>query len=544
MKAATLRDYLSVHTWTGILSGMLLFIAFYAGALSMYVPEITHWTRAEPVREGASHDADALVAAFFAAHPKVESATLVLPSESHAAPTMRWGRRSETPTEVELTREGTLRPLPAATAEAGRFVDYLHRKGGLPVPLDTSEPVIGIVAMLYAVALISGVVVLLPSLIKDLFVVRFGRNVKRLWLDLHNLLGIASLPFHVVMALSAAVFCLHDWIYPAQGHLIYPQGLRAVEARAQPQRPPVTLERAHWRTPTELTADVRRTAPGFAATSIGYRGLGTPKASVFMAGSDDAHFKRRPREGFAVLDPATGAMLQDGMVPGQGSGMARSVATFFALHFGSYGGEPVRLLYAVLGVMGALLFYTGNVLWIESRSKRLRGHAAGDAGSIEQPRHVRWISALNLGVCLGCVAGLSAALVAARWLSGTALDASWVLHGTYYASFVACLVYAFARGAQRAAVGLLALAALATALIPLTSALTALLAQLPHLAPWAEALHKPYAHGLGYVDALSAAGAALLAWMAWRTARRGPPSTTAALTPTPTVLAASTAPQE
>ncbi|MBU2356510.1 MAG: PepSY domain-containing protein, partial [Gammaproteobacteria bacterium] len=513
MKATTLRNYLSVHTWTGILSGMLLFIAFYAGALAMFVPEITHWTRAAPTRAGASQDADALAAAFFTAHPKVERATLVLPSESNAAPYMRWGKRGETPYQVELTEQGTLRALPAATGEAGRFADYLHRKGGLPVPLEVSEPIIGILSMLYALALISGVVVLLPSLVKDLFVVRFGRNVKRLWLDLHNLLGVTSLPFHVVMALSAAVFCLHDWIYDAQGAMIYPQGVRGVEARAQPQRPPVTLDRATWRTPSQLAADGGRAAPGFTATSLDYRGLGTPRASVFMAGTDDTRFKRRPREGFAMLDPATGAVLQDGMLPGQGSGLARSVVTFFSLHFGSYGGEPVRVLYAVLGVMGALLFYTGNLLWIESRSKRLRGHAPG----LEQPHHVRWIAALNLGVSLGCVAGLSVALVAARWLSGTALDPEWVLHGSYYAAFVACVAYAFARGARGAAVGLLAFAAVATALIPLTSAAAPLLAQ---LGPWAEAIDKPYVRGLGFVDGLSAAGAALLAWMAWRTRRR------------------------
>ena len=524
MKAQTVRNYLSVHTWVGILSGMMLFVAFYAGAFSMFKPEIAHWTRAEPARVGASQDADALAAAFFAAHPKLDRATLVLPAEDNAAPYMRWGKRGETPQLMELDAQGALRPLPPPEGDAGRFVDYLHRKGGLPVPLDASEPVIGIVSMLYALALVSGVIVLLPSLVKDLFIVRFGRNAKRLWLDLHNLLGVASLPFHVVMALSAAVFCLHDWIYAAQGSWVYPQGLRAIEARSQVQRTPVTLDRAAWRTPTQLAQDAARAAaPGAQATTIEYRGLGTPKASVFIALAEDAHFKRRPREGFVLLDPATGAAIQDGMTPGQGSGLSRAVVSFFALHFGSYGGEPVRVLYAVLGVMGALLFYTGNVLWIETRSKRLRQQP----GVVTQPRHVRWVAALNLGVCLGCVAGLPVALVAARWLAGLA-NPDVALHGAYYAVFAACIAYAFWRGAQRAAAPLLAASALATALIPLTS-----LAM--HLG--ADAFAKPYAHGLGMVDALSAAGAALLAWMAWRSSRRHGPSPSAALpmpaTPTP-----------
>jgi uncharacterized iron-regulated membrane protein len=513
MKASTVRNYLSVHTWVGILAGMMLFVAFYAGALAMFAPEITQWVRADKARADTSRDADALLAAYFEAHPQAPRVSLVLASERNAAPYVRWGARGAPAQMAELDAQGALRPLASPGGEAGHFVDLLHRKGGLPLPLETSEPVIGIVSMLYALALISGVVVLLPSLVKDLFVLRFGRNVKRLWLDLHNLLGVASLPFHVVMAVSAAVFCLHDWIYVAQGTLIYPQGLRAVEAQAEPPREPVTLERSAWRAPSQLAADAARAAPGFQATSIDYRGLGTPRAAAYVAGTDDAHFKRRPREGIAVLDPATGALVQNGMVPGQGSGLARALVSFFSLHFGSYGGEPVRLLYAVLGVMGTLLFYTGNVLWIETRSKRLRGAAT----ALVQPRHVRWVAALNLGVCMGCVAGLSAALVAARWLSGTAVAPDTVLHGTYYAVFAACLVYAFVRGARVGAAGLLAMAALLTALLPITSAVAPLMAP---LGAWAQALDKPYAHGLALVDGLSAAGALLLAWMAWRTARR------------------------
>ena len=504
----TLRNYLVVHTWTGILASLFLFVAFYAGALAMFKPEINHWTRAEPVRSSASQNADALTAAFLQAHPDAQRATLVLPSESNAAPYIEYSV-SKQKQQVELGPDGQLRSVQLDDSASGRFVDYLHRKGGLPLPLDAAEPVIGVVSMLYALALVSGVVVLLPSLVKDLFVLRFGRNVKRWWLDLHNLLGVASLPFHIVMALSAAVFCLHDWIYVAQDHMIYPDGLKSAETRSAPQRPPVTAPSASWRTPSELIATARQTSPGFSPTALDYRNLGSPKAAVYIAGTDDAHFKRSPRVGYAVLDPVSGASVQTGMLPGGGSNWSSTLVSFFSLHFGSYGGVPVRVLYAVLGVMGALLFYTGNVLWIESRTKRLRG---GDLAA-PVPRHVRWVSCLNLGVSLGCVMGLSAALVAARWLSATTLSPDTVVHAAYYLCFAGCLAYAFMRGAQAATVGLLAAAAVATALIPATSLWVA-------LAQWPAAWAKPNVPGLWFVDLLSLLGAAALALACLREVRR------------------------
>lgn len=90
------------------------------------------------------------------------------------------------------------------------FVDVLHRVVGLPVDSDPNRWFMGIVASLYAIALVSGVIVLLPSLVKDFFALRVGKNLKRMWLDAHNVVGIVSLPFHIVMALSSVVFAFHD----------------------------------------------------------------------------------------------------------------------------------------------------------------------------------------------------------------------------------------------------------------------------------------------------------------------------------------------
>ena len=44
MRADFIRNYKSVHTWTGILSGLALFIAFYAGALTVFKEPLLRWS--------------------------------------------------------------------------------------------------------------------------------------------------------------------------------------------------------------------------------------------------------------------------------------------------------------------------------------------------------------------------------------------------------------------------------------------------------------------------------------------------------------------
>jgi hypothetical protein len=46
MRSDYLRIYKSVHTWTGILAGMALFIAFYAGALTIFKDALARWSSA------------------------------------------------------------------------------------------------------------------------------------------------------------------------------------------------------------------------------------------------------------------------------------------------------------------------------------------------------------------------------------------------------------------------------------------------------------------------------------------------------------------
>lgn len=466
MKAQTLRDYLAVHTWVGIVSGLLLFIAFYAGAFSMLEPEITRWTQPAGARD-ISNDADAAVKRFFETHPKAQgNLSVQLPNEHGQPLLLRYSQRDRHEW-LELGQDGQLRKpgLAAEDDQSGNFVDYLHRKAGLPIPLDWAEPVIGVVSLLYALALISGVVVLLPSLVKDLFYLRLGANIKRKWLDVHNLLGVTSLPFHIVIAASAAVFGLHDLIYLAQDKIVYRDGLRQTAARDMPPRPSVQAPPAEWLPPSAVVARVREQAPGFEPNGLRYAGLGTPRGMVLVAGDDPRHFKRGARDGFAMVDPVDGRIFDSSYMPARAEGaLATGVVTLFSLHFGSFAGDVGRVLYVLLGLSGALLFYTGNLLWIESRRRKLRG-----AQTIAQTRASRILGCLTVGIALGSVAGISATVAAAKWLPARVDDLEAWHQAIYYAVFSAAVGWAFARGAGRGAVDLLRLCALLTLAIPLSS---------------------------------------------------------------------------
>jgi len=524
MRADHIRIYKSVHTWTGIVSGMALFIAFYAGALTVFKEPIERWASPPapaPAQQVPLDQVPQLIVRTIGDHPAVARGFTIHVRENEGIPArMAWDVRdpgagdhdesSKRHFAATLDASGAASVGEVHPSRLGAFIDVLHRVVGLPFDNDPGRWFMGVVSALYAVALISGVVVLLPSLVKDFFALRVGRNLKRMWLDAHNVVGIVSLPFHIVMALSAVVFAFHDQIYDLQDRLVHEGKWSSAFQRPQTSAapPPPPRDVGTMLPPAELLARTREIAPGLAPTMLQYQQVAGPRAVVRVWGKDTSAISPRAMGGFVALDPYSGKVLDSDYLPGRQNVPNLFISSFFALHMASFGNAAVQWMYFVLGLAGAWLFYSGNLLWIESRRKSARNAGANPVQRLD----TRLMASATVGICLGSVCGISLMLVAAKWLHGRVGDLTGCLQLVYYGMFFAGVAWAFMRGAARAGIHLLWTAAVVTAAIPLTSAIGWLV---PQTGAWAHGS----AATLG-VDAVAAALAACFAWMARATARR------------------------
>jgi uncharacterized iron-regulated membrane protein len=213
-----------------------------------------------------------------------------------------------------------------------------------------------------------------------------------MWLDAHNVVGVVSLPFHIVIALSAVVFCLHEPLYDALDYVVYDGRLKSVMAASNPFNSIKKDERPAPMLPVNtLLERVKAASPSFVPAEMRYRNAGLRGASVQVWGMT----RYMTREGVCVISPVTDDANTD-YLPGKEE-LDGVVATFFALHFATFGGDIVRVCYFLLGIAGAILFYSGNLLWNESRRRTERRNG----GPVIQKTSTRLMSAATVGVCLG-----------------------------------------------------------------------------------------------------------------------------------------------
>ncbi|GLQ96606.1 PepSY-associated TM helix domain-containing protein [Dyella mobilis] len=447
MKTATLRTFQTVHTWTGLLAGFALFVAFYAGALTVFHDAIAAWQN-PPWRSApdAKVPVNALLERLIATHPQArEDFGIVLPTDASHAAYAYWQ-------DDRGARFATFSGMDAPGNEARRgdladFVYALHDSLGIPV---VGLYLMGMVSVLYGLALISGLLIHLPHLASDLFAMRAGHNLKRLWQDAHNAIGVISLPFHAIFAVTGSILCLFTLMLAALDTIAFDGKLNGSFVQAVATAPELAPSKiaATMLPPDDLIARAKQAALAGGVSSF------EPDYLHFVHyGERNAVAEVRGLSQHTLGTYGTVALsAADGKVLATHVGSLHDIngitySAIYGLHFGTFGGSLVRWLYFALGLAGAFLFYSGNLLWIESRRKRRH---------LDQPRRTRFMARATIGVCMGTCLGISGAFAATLAASHLGFDAAIPQRIACYGLFFIACAHACVRPVARAAMELLA----------------------------------------------------------------------------------------
>jgi uncharacterized iron-regulated membrane protein len=240
----------------------------------------------------------------------------------------------------------------------------LHRDlfAGLP-----GELFLGGMALLFVAAIVSGIAIYGPFMRKlDFGTVRAARSPRLRWLDLHNLLGVVTLGWALVVGATGVINELSTPLFA----LWQQTDVRALLAPMQGKPVPETSELS---SPQAAFDAVKAAFPEMIATSVVYPGapFGSPFHYVVWTKGREPLTSRLFSP--VLVDARSGALVSAVAMPWY----LRALELSRPLHFGDYGGMPLKIIWVLLDLVTIVVLGSGLYLWLSrSRAARAQRHSA------------------------------------------------------------------------------------------------------------------------------------------------------------------------
>ncbi len=364
LTSKAIRIWSRIHTWTSLISTAFVLLLCITGLPLIFHHEIDHWLyeEAEPAKLPANTphaDLDRVVAAGLAKFP------------GQAVQFMFWDRDEPDLVMLSIGKAVDSDPndnrLARLDAHTGQYLDeydfrsritYIFLKlhvdmfAGLPGKL-----FLGLMGLLFCAAIVSGVVLYWPSTRKLNFgAVRRDRSRLVRWLDLHNLLGIVTVVWALTVGFTGVINTWADLVFKIwqNGQLV--EMTASYRDRPQPQGS-TSVQAA--------VAAARELMPGMAPSFVAFPGNPFSSKShyaVFMRG-DSPLTSRLLRP--ALVEAESGKVTDSRDLPWYVSALLISQP----LHFGDYGGMPLKIIWALLDIVTIVMLATGLYLWAVRRSR-------------------------------------------------------------------------------------------------------------------------------------------------------------------------------
>lgn len=418
MNGGRIKAWVLVHKWTSLVCTVFLLMLCLTGLPLIFHEEIDRLSTGQPQVEmpgmGSSGEnpalqpLDAMLAKALAARPGEVPVFMAFDNDRPSMTITTAPRPNSPGSEMTIQTFDRLTGRPTGTINEGgvmHFMLQLHTDMFLGLPGMLFLAVMGV---LFVAAIVSGVVLYAPFMRKLGFgTLRTKRSSRLKWLDYHNLLGIVALAWMTVVGFTGIINALATPLFRHWQTTELAEMTRAYgdKAAVSPDRYG-SIDRA--------MAAARRAMPGNRPQFIAFPGgtFSSPHHfAVFFQGATPLTERLLTT---ALIDAETDTFTDARPMPWY----IKMLALSQPLHFGDYGGLPLKLLWAVLTVFTIIVLGSGVFLWLD---KRLSGHASSrglrrsGAAPVKRRQSLGALFAMPLLLTVVSAAGLGVALTGDSW---------------------------------------------------------------------------------------------------------------------------------
>jgi len=373
MSPASLRRWSWIHKWSSLVCTVFMLLLCLTGLPLIYHHEIGHLLGTDVEAPSMPADTprgniDAVLASARELYPNKIPMYMSQEIDEPAIWNVTLGDHPNDEHYKPIAVDArTTKVITEPAFEGGVFMSTMLRLhvdmfAGLPGML-----FLGFMGLLLLVAVVSGAVLYAPFMRKlDFGEVRHERSRTIKWLDLHNLLGIVTLVWVFVVGATGMVNTWADLLLKYWQNTEIAEMLKPYEGQPKVEK----MASIH-----EAIVRAESAEPGMKVAFVAFPG--TPFTSshhygIYMRG-EEAFSSRLYKP--VLIDAATGEITDRRELPWYLTALLLSQP----LHFGDYGGQPMKLLWALLDIGTIVILGSGLYLWLKRSRKTKPIHSTKPA---------------------------------------------------------------------------------------------------------------------------------------------------------------------
>lgn len=433
-----------LHTVSGIILSVLLYVIFFAGSFSFFRDEIVNWERDQSVsvRKDLHLDVNAALASLKDSIPlngrdieigrhydESRVSVSINPSKDSLA-----SEAAKKKDFFYLDSE-TFKPSTYQDSYSlGEFLYRLHFFAQIPYP--AGYYLSGFSALFLIFVLLTGILIHWKKIFSNFFVFRPGKKLKTVWTDAHTVLGTIGLPFQLVYAVTGAFFMIKALLLAPIVLGLYDGDEVQVYADLEYTHPSFDYAGERLDKSVDFNgykAETKKRWKGFDVTHIHIYNYGDIAMHIRVEGELKNHIKYTGLGGM-TFKASTGEMVEE-KDPFQATSYLDAVKNIlFRLHFGDYAGYTLKVGSFLLGLLSCIVIISGIMVWLEARNKK--------NVSEKKKRQNNMVSNIYLAICLSMFPVTALSFIVTKVL-GPEFDPlrQSILYSVYFISWLTLAVF-------------------------------------------------------------------------------------------------------
>ena len=440
-RARHLRNY-DLHSWAGITLGLIVFIVCFSGAFALFDNEIKTWE--DPALRIAVSDTPAPIDETFKSwveettggaeteFVRLDYPTTYAPyyygvlhyhdeNDNHIDATQRWDANTGEPIAI---RGGGLSEWILDFHRDFMWPDFL---GGRTV----GRSLVGIVGIILMLAILTGIIAH-TKIREEAYSMRLKRSQRLKWQDSHKVIGLWGLPFYIMIAFTGAFLGVVVIVSQLIAAIAYKGDVEALVAAVLGPDPEPAGQQVQMISMDELR-EMQHPDSGQDPYMVIMRNYGDAAAEfdVFYTGSSRLEFSQ-----VVWINGATGEPSPPNIYREETAAM-RVTNAVTPLHYGTYGGIWLKVLYFALALSLAVVTALGSMMWIERRKN-------GNEGGKSLTFYNR-LGYFNTGIIMGLPVATISIFYLDKLYTGAESARIFATGWTFFAVWALGLVYACIR---------------------------------------------------------------------------------------------------